>query len=90
LVYLYHPALKPGLSKKLAKPWSGPWQITKKISELNYKIVDKKGKRQVVHIDRLKKSFNLELWKQNGSKESKKKRAKLGNENPAREKRFSG
>jgi len=29
---------------------------------MNYEIVDLKGKRQVVHINRLKKSFNPVLW----------------------------
>jgi hypothetical protein len=72
LVCLYHPTLKHGLSKKFAKSWSGPWQITKKFSELNYEIVDIKGKRQVVHVNRLKKAHNLELWKPNGRKESEK------------------
>jgi len=62
LVYLYNPALKPGLTRNFAKPWISPCQITKKISELNCEIMDLKGKRQVVHINRLKKSFNLELW----------------------------
>jgi len=55
LVYVYNPALKPGLTRKFAKPWIGPCQITKKISELNYEIVDLKGKYQVVQINRLKK-----------------------------------
>jgi len=50
------------LTRKFAKPWIGPCQITKKISELNYKIVDEKGTLQVVHINRLRKSFNPELW----------------------------
>jgi hypothetical protein len=72
LVCLYHPTLKHGLSKKFAKPWSGPWQITKKIPDLNYEIVDKKGKRQAVHVNRLKKAYNLELWKPNGKKDSEK------------------
>jgi hypothetical protein len=62
LVYLYNPALKSGLSRKFAKPWIGPCQITKKISELIYEIVDSKGKRQVVHLNRLKKLFNPEFW----------------------------
>jgi len=62
LVYLHNRALKPGLTRKFAKPWIGACQITKKISELNYEIVDLKGKRQVVHINRPKKSFNPELW----------------------------
>jgi hypothetical protein len=62
LVYLYNPALKSGLTRKFAKPWKGPSLITKKISELNYEIMDSKGKRQVVHVNRLKKSFNPECW----------------------------
>jgi hypothetical protein len=62
LVYLYNPALKSGLTRKFAKPWIGPCQITKNISELNYEIMDSKGKRQVVHVNRLKKSFNPEFW----------------------------
>jgi hypothetical protein len=55
LVYLDNLALKPGLSRKFAKPWSGPWQITKKVLELNYEITDQKDKRQVMHVNRLKK-----------------------------------
>jgi len=62
LVYLYNPALKPGLTRKFAKPWIGPCQSTKTISELNYEIVDEKGRRQVVHSNCLKKAFNPELW----------------------------
>ena len=62
LVYMYNPALKPGLTRKFAKPWIGPCQITKKISELNYEIVDEKGRRQVLHINRLKKSYNPKVW----------------------------
>jgi hypothetical protein len=71
LIYLYNPALERGFSKKFAKPWSGPWQFTKKISELNYEIMDQKGKRQVVHVNRLKKCFNSELWKPNLSQKLK-------------------
>ena len=33
-----------------------------KWSDLNYKIVDKKGKEFVVHINRLKKSYNQTPW----------------------------
>jgi hypothetical protein len=62
LVYLYNPALKSCLTRKFAKPWIGPCKITMKISELNYEIVDSKGKRQVVHFNRLKQSFNPEFW----------------------------
>jgi hypothetical protein len=34
LVCLYNPAVKSGLTKKFAKPWIDPCQVTKKISEL--------------------------------------------------------
>jgi hypothetical protein len=59
LVYLYNPALKPGFTRKFAKSWSGPCQVTKKISDLNYEIMDLKGKCQVVHVNCLKKFLIL-------------------------------
>jgi hypothetical protein len=69
LVYLYLPTLKPCLSKKNAKTWSGPLKFMNKIFDLNYEKADKKGKRQLVHVNRLNKASNLEVWKQNGNKE---------------------
>ena len=62
LVYLYNPAMKPGRSRKFYRPWAGPFKITKRISELNYEIIHQKGKKQVVHINRLKIADNPELW----------------------------
>ena len=53
-VYLYNPAEKPGLTRKFFKPWSGPFQITAKVSELNYEILGKNDRKSVVHINRLK------------------------------------
>jgi len=63
LVYLYNPAKKPGLTRKFHKPWTGPFKIVKKISDLNYRIVDQNGKLQVVHVNRLKRAYNTEVWK---------------------------
>ena len=63
MVYLYHPARKPGLTKKFHLPWTGPFQITKKISDLNFEIADQNGKRQVVHVNRLKKAYSFDSWK---------------------------
>ena len=63
MVYLYNPAMKPGRSRKFYRPWAGPFKVTKRISELNYEIIDQKGKKQVVHINRLKIAENPELWK---------------------------
>jgi hypothetical protein len=55
--------MKSGLKKKLARKWDGPFKVTKKISQLNYEIVSQKDKSLVVHINRLKKAYNQDLWK---------------------------
>ena len=34
IVYLYSPAMKPGLSRKFNKPWSGPHKITRVVTHL--------------------------------------------------------
>jgi hypothetical protein len=53
-VYFYNPAIKPGLTKKFQFPWSGPFEITRMISDLNYEVADQNVKRQIVHVNRLK------------------------------------
>ena len=63
LVYLYQPARRPGLSAKFFCPWTGPHQVTAKISTLNYEIQDRKAKKQTVHINRLKAAHYSSLWK---------------------------
>ena len=62
LVYLFTPATKPGLTRKFRKPWKGPYQITKKISDLNYELVDQRNKKSVVHVNRLKRAYNQDHW----------------------------
>ena len=42
--HLYNPAVKP---------WSGPFEITAKISDLNYKLLDHSNKKLIVHVNRL-------------------------------------
>ena len=56
-VYLYTPATKVGQSKKFQKFWTGPYQVTRKISELNYEIADRDDKRSIVHVNRLKRCY---------------------------------
>jgi len=63
LVCLYQPARRPGLSAKFFRPWTGPLQVTAKISNLNYEIQDRKAKRQIVHINRLKAAHDSSLWR---------------------------
>jgi hypothetical protein len=55
-VYLLCPARKPGRCHMFRSFWQGPFIVVKKLSDMSYKIVDKKGKEFVVHISCLKKS----------------------------------
>jgi phytoene dehydrogenase-like protein len=48
-------AVKSDLTRKFHRPWAGLFKITRKISELKYEIVSQTGKRQVIHVNRLKK-----------------------------------
>jgi hypothetical protein len=64
LVYLYNPARKPGKCRKFHKPWTDPFKVTVKLSELNYEIVSMAGKKFLVHINRLKKAYDEDMWKQ--------------------------
>jgi hypothetical protein len=53
-VYLFNPARKQGLSKKFFTVWSGPFRVTTKLSDLNYEILGRNGRKFVVHLNRLK------------------------------------
>jgi hypothetical protein len=61
-VFLYIPVVKPGRSAKFRKPWSGPYKVDKRQSPLIYVIEDRKGKPMTVHVNRLKKAYNVEGW----------------------------
>jgi hypothetical protein len=54
-VWVLHPHVPRGMSKKLRAPWRGPFVIVKKVGELNYHVKHVGG-RQVtnVHINKLK------------------------------------
>lgn len=61
LVWLYVPAIKKTLTKKLAKLWRGPFRIVGQTSPVNYVLlVPRRGRelRQVVHVQRLKPFFS--------------------------------
>ena len=61
-VYLFCPARKPVKCHKFRSFWQGPFIVVQKLSDLCYKLVDKKGKEFVVHINRLKKSYDETPW----------------------------
>lgn len=53
LILLFDPTVKRGRSRKLKKPWLGPYKILERLSNVNYKI--KKGKKDyVTHVNRMK------------------------------------
>jgi transposase InsO family protein len=74
LVYVFCPAVKAGRSSKFHKAWSEPCQITAKKSDLNYEIVDHKGKKTEVHINRLKPAYNPRRWQELSASSSNKRR----------------
>ena len=54
-VWLHNPRRKKGFSPKLQRPWDGPYLVTKRLSDVTYRI--QKGARskpRVVHHNRLK------------------------------------
>ena len=55
-VWLHLSALPRGSSKKLHHPWTGPYRVIKRLSDVNYRIqhTQHPRKRLVVHFDRLK------------------------------------
>lgn len=56
LVWLHSPAILRGQSRKLHRPWSGPFRVVSKLSEETYRIANTRARRQrlTVHFDRLK------------------------------------
>ncbi|POM59995.1 hypothetical protein PHPALM_31199 [Phytophthora palmivora] len=57
-VWLYMERVKPGLTKKLAHRWHGPFRVKRKVEEFAYELElpDRSGYRfySVVHVSRLK------------------------------------
>ena len=56
LVWLHCPAVPRGQSRKLHRPWTGPFRVVRKLSDATYRIQKVRVRRQrlVVHFDRLK------------------------------------
>ena len=58
IVWLYIPAVKSGLSRKLSSLWRGPYTVLDKATTVNYKIQLIGGtKCQIVHGNRLKRCY---------------------------------
>ncbi|KAE8969058.1 hypothetical protein PR002_g27548 [Phytophthora rubi] len=74
-VWLFMERVKPGLTKKLAHRWHGPFRIKKKVEEFAYEleVPDKSGYRfyPVVHVSR------LNAMKENGERPATRLRPEL-------------
>ena len=56
LVWLHNPAVPKGRARKFHRPWTGPHQVLKQLSEVTYQIKNtRNGRMAIVHFDRLKK-----------------------------------
>ena len=56
-VWLWSPAVKTGIAPKFHEPWTGPYKVTKRLSDVTYEILDVARKsKKVVHFDGLKKA----------------------------------
>ena len=56
LVWLHNPAVARGQSKKLHRPWTGPYRVVRRLLDAVYRLqhTQARRKRPVVHFDRLK------------------------------------
>ena len=56
MVWLHSALVPRGKSRKLHHPWTGPWQVVKKLSDAVYRLQGTTGRRRrvIVHFDRLK------------------------------------
>ena len=55
-VWVLFPQTPRGKSKKLYRPWSGPFVVVKKLSDVTYRVQEAKNRRRrlVIHFNRLK------------------------------------
>ena len=56
MVWLHNPAVPRGKSKKLHRPWTGPYRVIRRLSDAVYRLQDTQHRRRrpVVHFNRLK------------------------------------
>ncbi len=54
-VYLFFPQIKKHRTKKLTHRWSGPWQVLRRVTAVQYEVEEEGGgRRQMVHVTRMK------------------------------------
>ena len=63
IVWLHSSVVPRNKSKKLHHPWTGPYEVVTKLSDVTYRIrdIEKKRIRRVVHFNRLKRCHQQDL-----------------------------
>ena len=65
LVYVYSPQKKVGCTPNVTSCWRGPFQITRKLSEIVYEVnCGRDGQRQIIHCDRLRRKIVQNLMEE--------------------------
>ena len=61
-IWIYNPAVKPGLSKKLRCLWHGPFHLIEQITPVSFKVANLQGKLQKssIHVNRMKQYFTYD------------------------------
>lgn len=65
-VKIHSPLRQVGRSDKLQKRWQGPYKVLKRLSDLNYEVEIKKGRKlvkDVVHVIRMKPYYSPDKWR---------------------------
>ena len=71
-VWVLFPQVPRGTSRKLYRPWSGPFVVVKKLSDVTYRVQELRNRRRrlVVHFNRLKPYRRTDARHQWSRKES--------------------
>jgi hypothetical protein len=64
-MYTYTIPHEGQVCKKFQRSWAGPYDITAKISDLNYEIRGQKERNFIVHINSIKPAYNVVVEKPN-------------------------
>ena len=64
VVWLHNAAVLKGKSKKLHKPWEGPFRVVKKMSDVTYRVQLFSNHRSVLYIS-INSSFSKEKYQMN-------------------------
>jgi transposase InsO family protein len=66
LVKVFSPTRQVKKSEKLLKRWNGPFKVVRKVSDVNYVVAIRKGKKMIediIHVVRMKPFYSPDNWR---------------------------